>query len=64
MRFEALLPKLELNQGSAGATRRIWKNRAYVVMGYSSRLYIVVGARNLPYALSFEDAIADDWMLI
>lgn len=64
MRFGALIQHLESCQGVAGAMRETWKNRAYVILGFSGRLYIVVGHQNLPYALSFEDAIADDWLTV
>lgn len=64
MRFGILIEHLESSQGMAGATRESWKGLAHVILGYSGRLYIVIGLHNLPYALSFEDAMADDWLAI
>jgi hypothetical protein len=62
VRFGALIQHLESCAGAAGATRKAWKNRAHVILGFSGRLYIVVGHQNFPYALTFEDAMAEDWM--
>lgn len=62
MRFGALTQHLESCVGVAGVMRRSWKNRAHVILGFSGRFYIVVGQQNFPYALTFEDAMAEDWI--
>jgi phosphotransferase system glucose/maltose/N-acetylglucosamine-specific IIC component len=64
VRFGALIQHLESCQGAAGATRESWKGLAHVILGYSGRLYIVIGVHNLPYAFSFEDAMAEDWIAV
>lgn len=61
MKFTDLIQHLESCPGLAGAARKAWGGKTYIVLTHSGHLAFAVGAMRLQYAFSFEDVTADDW---
>lgn len=61
MKFTELIQHLECCPGAAGAMRKAWGRKTYIVFTHGGALAFAVGALRLPYALSFEDLTAEDW---
>lgn len=61
MKFTDLTQHLESCPGLAGAMRKSWAGKTYIVLLHNGNLVFVVGSMRLQYAFSFDDVTADDW---
>jgi hypothetical protein len=61
VKFTDLIQHLECCPGVAGAMRKSWGGKTYIVLLNNGNLAFVVDSMRLQYAFSFEDVIADDW---